>query len=63
MILWQHYAYLGLYNAFYMLDDAIVLATAVVTLERYKLGERGGRWLKLLSGVVMVMLGASLLGA
>ena len=58
---WQHYAYLGVYNVFYMLDDAIVLATAVVTLERYKLGERGGRWLKLLSGVVMMMLGVLLL--
>jgi glutaredoxin len=58
---WQHYAYLGLYNACYMLDDAVVLATAVVTLERYKLGERGGRWLKLLSGAVLVMLGVLLL--
>ena len=58
---WQHYAYLGLYNAFYMLDDALVLATAVITLERYKLGKRGGRWLKLVSGVVMMMLGVLLL--
>jgi len=37
------------------------VATAVVTLERYKLGERGGRWLKLVSGVVMLGLGALLL--
>ena len=58
---WQHYAYLGLYNVFYMLDDAIVLATAVLTLERYKLGERAGRWLKLLSGTVMITLGLLLL--
>jgi len=58
---WQHYAYLGLYDALYMLDDAVVLATAVITLERYKLGERGGRWLKLLSGVVMTGLGMLLL--
>jgi len=58
---WQHYAYLGLYDACYMLDDAVVLATAVVTLERYKLGERGGRWLKLVSGVVMSALGVLLL--
>jgi hypothetical protein len=58
---WQHYAYLGVYNVFYMLDDAIVLATAVLTLERYKLGERAGRWLKLLSGTVMITLGLLLL--
>jgi uncharacterized membrane protein HdeD (DUF308 family) len=58
---WRHYAYLGLYNLFYMLDDALVLAAFVVTLERFKLGERGGRWLKLVSGVVMLALGALLL--
>jgi glutaredoxin len=58
---WQHYAYLGLYNAFYMFDDAVILTTAVVTLERYKLGKRGGRWLKLVSGAVMVTLGVLLL--
>ena len=58
---WQHYAYLGLYDLAYMLDDALVLAAAVVTLEHLKLGESGGRWLKLLSGVVMLGLGALLL--
>ena len=58
---WQHYAYLGLYNAFYMLDDAVVLAAAVATLERYKLSERLGRGLKLLSGAVMLALGIVLL--
>jgi glutaredoxin len=58
---WQHYAYLGLYNAFYMLDDALVLALAVATLQRFRLGERLGRWLKLLSGGVMLALGVVLL--
>jgi glutaredoxin len=58
---WQHYAYLGLYDLAYMLDDGLVLAAAVITLERLKLGEAGGRWLKLLSGLVMLGLGALLL--
>jgi hypothetical protein len=58
---WQHYAYLALYNVAYMLDDGIVLTTAVVTLSRHKLQERGGRWLKLVSGVVMLGLGLWLL--
>jgi hypothetical protein len=37
-----------------VLDDGAVLALAVVTLSRYKLQERGGRWLKLVGGVVML---------
>jgi glutaredoxin len=51
---WQYYAYLALYNLAYVLDDGAVLALAVVTLSRYKLQERGGRWLKLASGLVML---------
>jgi hypothetical protein len=58
---WQYYALLGLYNAAYMADDSAVLAVAVVTLSHRKLQERGGRWLKLLGGVVMVVLGTLLL--
>jgi glutaredoxin len=58
---WQHYAYLGLYNACYMLDDALVLAAAVATLQRFKLGEGVGRGLKLVSGGVMLVLGVLLL--
>jgi hypothetical protein len=58
---WQYYAYLALYNTAYVLDDGAVLALAVVTLSRYKLQERGGRWLKLVSGVVMLGLAAVLI--
>jgi glutaredoxin len=57
---WLHYGYLALYVACYMFDDAVVLAVAIVTLERWKLGERGGRWLKLVSGAVMIALGGIL---
>ncbi len=58
---WSYYGYLVLYNAAYMLDDVVVLAIGVVTISHYKLQEREGRWLKLLSGVVMAGLGAILL--
>jgi glutaredoxin len=58
---WRYYAHLALYNVAYVADDAVVLAIAVVTLGRRKLQERAGRWLKLLSGVVMLALGAALL--
>ena len=58
---WQYYAYLGLYDVAYMLDDALMLAIAVVTLGRRKLEARAGRWLKLVSGCVMLGLGFALL--
>jgi hypothetical protein len=59
---WKYYGYLALYNVAYVLDDGLMLALAVVTLSRRKLQERGGRWLKLVSGSVMLALGAVLIG-
>ena len=53
----DYYAYLVLYNLAYIADDSLMLTIAVVTLGRRKLQETGGRWLKLLSGVVMLALG------
>ena len=58
---WEYYGYLALYNVAYMLDDAIMVAIAVITLGRRKLQEHEGRWLKLISGVVMAGLGAVLI--
>jgi hypothetical protein len=55
------YGYLGLYNLAYMFDDSIMLGIAVVTLGRRKLQERAGRWLKLLSGVTIMILGLLLI--
>jgi glutaredoxin len=57
---WHYYGYLALYNVFYMLDDSVLLAAAAVTLRMSKLQERGGRVLKLVSGVVMLLLGLAL---
>ena len=56
-----YYGYLALYNLAYMLDDVLVLAIGVITMSHYRLQEREGRWLKLISGLVMVALGAVLL--
>jgi hypothetical protein len=58
---WEYYAYLTLYIAAYMLDDAILVMLGVATLGKRKLQERGGRWLKLLSGAVIFVLGVLLL--
>lgn len=57
---WRYYGYLALYVAAYMLDDAVMVAIAIVTLSRTKLQERGGRALKLVSALVMLLLGAAL---
>jgi len=54
---WQNYAYLLLYNMAYMADDSVMVGLVVVTLGRRKMQERHGRWLKLLSGVVIASLG------
>lgn len=57
----SYYGYLLLYNAAYMLDDIIVLSIGIVTLSQRRLQEREGRWLKLISGVIMVGLGIYLI--
>ncbi len=57
----EHYAYLGLYILGYMADDTLMVGTAVMALSSQKLTERAGQWLKLLSGVVMLLLGAIML--
>jgi glutaredoxin len=56
-----YYAYLGLYILGYIADDSVMVGVAVMALGNGKLGERGGRVLKLLSGCVMLALGAVLL--
>ena len=58
---WGYYGYLGLYNLAYVLDDSMMLAIAVTTLGHRKLREKEGRWLKLISGTVMLGLGLLLI--
>ena len=57
----SYYAYLLLYDLAYMLDDVIILAIGVITLSQRRLQEKEGRWLKLISGLVMLGLGLYLL--
>ncbi len=54
---WHYYGYLALYNLAYLTDDLVVVSVAVVTLRRFPLQERHGRWLKGLSGALMLGLG------
>jgi glutaredoxin len=56
-----HYAYLVLYILGYIADDTVMVAMAVAALSSRKLSERAGRWLKLLSGAVMLALGGAMI--
>ncbi len=60
---WTYYGYLGLYNLAYIADDAAMVSIAVVTFSHRKLQVQEGRWLKLMSGVVMIGLAGLLIGA
>ena len=55
------YGYLALYQVFYMLDDGIMVAVAVITLSSRKMTERYGRALKLICGLMMLVLGIVLI--
>ena len=57
----QYYLYLLLYNIAYMFDDALMVGIVVFTLSKRKIGEQHGRWLKLLSGSVILILGVLLI--
>lgn len=53
----QYYGYLVLYNLAYIFDDALMVGIVVYTLSRHKIQEQHGRWLKLTSGTVVLVLG------
>lgn len=55
------YAYLALYIAAYMFDDTLMVAIVVITLSKRKLQETQGRWLKLVSGAAILLLGVVML--
>ncbi|MDD1627722.1 MAG: NrdH-redoxin [Methylococcaceae bacterium] len=59
----SYYGYLLLYNLAYMFDDVIILAIGIITLSQRRLQEKEGRWLKLISGMVMVGLAIYLMVA
>lgn len=58
-----YYGYLALYNAIYIIPLLIIVGVFSYTLGSRKLSERGGRLLKLLSGLMMLELGLVLVFA
>ena len=59
----QHYAYLVLYNLIYVIPLMIIVIIFSYTLGAYKLTEQQGRFLKLLSGLMILGLGLIMLFA
>jgi uncharacterized membrane protein HdeD (DUF308 family) len=44
-----------------MFDDSLMVIAFVITLSHRKMRELEGRWLKLISGVIMLALGLAML--
>jgi glutaredoxin len=61
LAVWQYYSYLLLYILFFMLDDLIVFAIAMKTLEVTKITTKYSRLSKIIGGIIMVVLGLLLL--
>lgn len=57
----DHYLYLLFYNIVYVLPLFAIVTLFALTLGRRKLSEKEGRFLKLLSGTMMTLLGGTLL--
>ena len=54
---WQYYAYILLYIFFFMLDDLIIFAIAMITLKVTGISTKYGRISKLVGGIAMIIIG------
>ena len=59
----EQYLYLAFYNVIYVLPLLVIVSMFVATLGSRKLSEKEGRVLKLLSGLVMLSMGLTLIVA
>lgn len=55
---WEYYIYLGLYDFFYILDDALIFLVAVFTLKFFHLSGKYIQYSRLIGGILMIILGA-----
>lgn len=58
---WQYYAYILLYIFFFMIDDIIIFAIAMFTLELTGMSTKYGKWSKLIGGLLMIIIGLLLI--
>lgn len=57
----QYYSYLLVYVLFYMIDDFLIFLVAVVTLKITKFSDKYLKFIKLVSGIVLLILGLLML--
>ncbi len=58
---WKYYAYILLYDFFYMLDDIIIVAIAGFTMKFLQFNTNYSRYSRLVAGLLMLVLGLILL--
>jgi len=58
---WQYYGYILLYIFFFMIDDIIIFAIAMITLKATGISTKYGKWSKLIGGILMLILGILLI--
>lgn len=58
---WQYYAYLILYVFIFVLNEIIILGLALMTLEMKVINTKVIRWVGIIGGIIMVILGVLLL--
>jgi len=58
---WKYYAFILLYILFFMLDDMVVFAAAMITLEVTGATTRYVRWTRLVGGILMLIVGVLLI--
>lgn len=56
-----YYLYLALYNIVYVIPLAIIVSVFSITMGAHRFTEKQGRWLKLIGGLLMLILGLILL--
>ncbi len=58
---WQYYFYILLYLIMFMIDDIIVFALAMITLESKLVGQQYAKYSKIIGGILMLVIGLLLL--
>ena len=57
----SYYAYLLWYVIIFMLDDIVVFAIAMISLQAFGISNKYSLWVKLVGGIIILLLGISLL--